>query len=481
MQIEPFIASLCDRVVQYIQAADAPGKVVTDVPHETRKRSADLRLPVEGRGTEAVLDDIDDYLRACVKTNRAEFMNPLWGGLNLAGFAGEIIASLTNTSMYTYELAPLATLIEQAILRRMAEIVGFPDGAGTLTTGGSSGNMHGMLCARQAMNPAATTHGVDGRALVVLVSSESHYSVLMAGGVIGIGHRNVVRVACDADGRMDPDALSDAIHRAREQGRSPFCVVSTAGTTVRGAFDPLREIGAIAARENLWHHVDAAWGGSAMFSKTHRTLMDGVETADSVCWDAHKMMGLPLICSAFMTRDADVLARVCAHGDAAHYLFHEDTRDIDPGRYSLQCGRRNDALKLWLAWRECGDDGWAEMVDRYVALANYLEQGVAAHADLELLSARSWTNVCFRYSPEDADVDLNVLNSAVRQRIMRNGEFMVSRSNIGDDVILRPVISNPKVSKATIDGLIAEVVRVGADIVADLPSAGRYAIARRSA
>lgn len=480
MEIEPFITSICDRVVQYIEAGDAPGKIVTAVPHESRKRSADLRLPVEGRGREAVLDDIDDYLRACVKTHRAEFMNPLWGGINLAGFAGEIIASLTNTSMYTYELAPLATLIEQAILRRMAEIIGFPDGAGTLTTGGSSGNMHGMLCARQAMNASATTHGVDGRALVVLVSSEAHYSVLMAAGVIGIGHRNVVRVACDDDGRMDPDALSGAIRRVRKQGRVPFCVVSTAGTTVRGAFDPLRKIGAIAAKENLWHHVDAAWGGSAMFSETHRTLMDGVATADSVCWDAHKMMGLSLICSAFMTRDADVLARVCAHGDAAHYLFHDDTREIDPGRYSLQCGRRNDALKLWLAWRERGDDGWAEMVDDYVALAEYLEQSVVAHPDLELLSSRAWTNVCFRYNPEDADVDLNDLNSAVRERIMRNGDFMISRSNIGDDVILRPVISNPKISRATLDGLIEEVVRVGAEVVAGLPSASRYVTATHS-
>ena len=469
MELEVFVNQLCERIIAYINSAEQPGKVVDFTPAESLSKITDVSLPLEGNGVDAVFDDIDEFIRRCVKTNRPEFMNPLWGGLNTTGFAGEVIAALTNTSMYTYELAPFATLIEQAILKRMGELVGFSGGAGTLSTGGSNGNMLGMLCAREVAFPSSTHRGIDGTKMAAFVSSESHYSVLMSANVIGIGHRNLFKIACDADGRMKPDALLEEIARARQEGLTPFCVVSTSGTTVRGAFDPLKAIGEIAHAEGMWHHVDAAWGGSAMFSATLSKLMDGVELADSVCWDAHKMMGLPLICSAFMVKQSDVLAKVCAHGNVAHYLFHESSKDHDLGRYSLQCGRRNDALKLWLAWRECGDAGWAALVEKYVGLADHLQSRIDAHPNLEMMSPRSWTNVCFRYVPTAAGMDLNEVNSEVRSRVMENANFMVSRSNIGEDVIIRSVISNPGITEHSLDAFIDELLRIGNDVETGMP------------
>jgi glutamate/tyrosine decarboxylase-like PLP-dependent enzyme len=320
------------------------------------------------------------------------------------------------------------------------------------------------------MVPSSTQSGIDGRSMVAYVSSESHYSVLMSANVIGIGHQNIIKVACDENGCMRPSALEDEIQRTRREGGIPFCVVSTAGTTVRGSFDPIKEISDIAHVEGLWHHVDAAWGGSALFSSKHSALLKGVESADSVCWDAHKMMGLPLICSAFLVKQSDILARVCAHGNVAHYLFHEESRNIDAGRYSLQCGRRNDALKLWLAWRECGDAGWASLVDGYMDLAEHLESRIVEHDDLQLMSSRMWTNVCFRFSPKDYAGDLNELNSEIRRRMMQNGKFMVSRSNIGDDVIFRAVISNPKTSEHTLNELLDELTQLFDEVVRGLPS-----------
>ena len=474
MELEVFIGEVADRIVSYLKAADEPGKVAEPTPYKTLSKTTDLKIPLEGHGMNAVLDDIDTYLRACVKTNRPEFMNPLWGGVSTVGLAGEIISSLTNTSMYTYELAPLATLIEHTLLNRMSEMVGFESGAGTLTTGGSNGNMLGMLCARQAMTPSSTQNGFDGRNMVVYVSSEAHYSVLMSANVIGIGHQNIVQVACEQDGSMKPSALQEEIERTRREGGVPFCVVSTAGTTVRGSFDPLKDIGDIAHANGLWHHVDAAWGGSAMFSSKFRHLMDGVEFADSVCWDAHKMMGLPLICSAFLVKDSELLARLCSHGEVAHYLLHEENREIDLGRHSLQCGRRNDALKLWLAWRECGDAGWASLVERFMELADYLEMKIHGHASLHMMSSRIWTNVCFRFAPQGFQGDLNELNTEIRSRLMQNGNFMVSRSNIGDDVVIRSVITNPKTSEQTLDDFLHELLRIGDEVVRGMPSEHPY-------
>ena len=469
MDVVDFIDALSSRVVNYLDSANSPGKVVDYLPAKSLSKTTDIKLPLEGRGLDSVLDDIDNYLRACVKTNRAEFMNPLWGGVSLAGLAGEIIANLSNTSMYTYELAPLATLIEQTIISRVGEIIGFPQSGGSLTTGGSNGNMLGILCARQAMIPTSTHNGFDGREMVIFVSEEAHYSVLMAANVLGIGHRNVIKVSCDDDGRMKPSSLEDEIIFAKKEGRTPFCVVATAGTTVRGAFDPIRELADIAHREGLWYHIDAAWGGSCLFSNELNSLMSGCELADSICWDAHKMLGMPLICSLFIVKDKSILGRVCAHGESAHYLFHSDTEEVDLGRYSLQCGRRNDALKLWLAWREKGDAGWAKIVENYFSLANHLEQRVNQEASLTMMSTRQWTNVCFRFDPQQEDVDLNALNAEIRDRIMKGGKFMFSRANIGDDVILRLVISNPKVTEQSLDALADEIITIGYEIINNIP------------
>ena len=437
---------------------------------ETMRRTLDVQLPLQGHGLDAVLDDLDTFIANSVKTHRPEFMNPLWGGLSLPAFAGEVVASLTNNSMYTYELSPLATVIEQTIIQRMSQMVGFPDGFGTFTTGGSNGNMLGMLCAREHLLSGSTKRGFDGRSTVIFVSAEAHYSVLMAANVIGIGHQNIIKVQCDDDGRMRPDRLEEEIAFARKEGMRPLCVVATAATTVRGAYDDLNALAAVAHREGLWLHVDAAWGGSCLFSTEHRRLMDGVEHADSVCWDAHKMMGVPLICSAFLIKDPAVLRRLCDHTNVAHYLFHSDAELDDLGRYSLQCARRNDALKLWLDWRARGDEGWARLVDRFMADAAHLEASIVAHPSLEMMSSRMWTNVCFRFNGGDGSVDLNDLNTEIRNRLMREGSYMVSRSNVGENVVIRMVVANQNLTRATLDGLVERVVHHGEEILRGLPA-----------
>ena len=198
MQLEGFIDEIAKRAVDYIESSEDKSVSTIDyVSYNSRQKTTDLKLPLEGRGFDRVLDDIDEFLKQCVRTNSGSFMNPLWGGLNVTAFAGEVISALTNQSMYTYELAPLATLIEQTIIKRISEIMGFSDGYGTMTTGGSNGNMLGMLCARQSILPLSSKIGFNGSKYAAFVSSESHYSVLMSANVVGIGHQNVFKVACD--------------------------------------------------------------------------------------------------------------------------------------------------------------------------------------------------------------------------------------------------------------------------------------------
>jgi|TARA_B100001741_G_scaffold43289_1_gene31423 glutamate/tyrosine decarboxylase-like PLP-dependent enzyme len=469
MEAERFLDEVLIRVKSFLESSQTESKIRDSQTYSSLARTSDLKLPMEGRGLEAVLDDIESVLRDSVRTTAPGFMNPLWGGLSTASIAGELVTAATNTAMYTYEIAPIATLIESTLLKRMGELADFGNSQGTLTTGGSNGNLLGMLCARQAKAPLSSHSGFDGAKMVAFVSEESHYSFSIASNVIGIGHSNLIKVRCNEDGQMRPESLEEEIDRALREGQIPFAVLATSGTTVRGSFDPLREIAAIAHKYELWMHVDAAWGGSCLFSSRYRSLMDGIELADSFCWDAHKMMGVPLICSAFIVKDAEMLRTVCSNGNTAHYLYLETGENVDLGQYSLQCGRRNDALKLWLAWREIGDAGWASMVERFMELADYLEERVKENEYLQMVSKRMWTNVCFRYVGNSPDGDINRINAELRQRIIQDGRFMVSRSTIDDQIILRSVIANRNVTEESLDSFLDCVISLGKDIERGLP------------
>ena len=469
MEAEAFLDEVLARVKTFLSESQNDSIIRPNISHDSLSRTVDLKLPIEGRGIDAALDDIELFLRNSVRTTAPGFMNPLWGGLSVAAIAGELVTAATNTAMYTYEIAPIATLVESSILKRMAELADFGTAQGTLTTGGSNGNLLGLLCARQAKFPLSNHKGFNGENMVAFVSEECHYSFGIASNVIGIGASNLIKVRCNEEGQMRPDSLEEEIERAIRNGQTPFAVLATSGTTVRGSFDPLRELATVAHKHRLWMHVDAAWGGSALFSPTYRSLMDGIELADSFCWDAHKMMGIPLICSAFIVKDAEILRTVCSTGDDAHYLYHESAERVDLGRYSLQCGRRNDALKLWLTWREIGDAGWASMLDTFMGLADYLQHQIEANEYLEMVSGRMWTNVCFRYVGTGYAQDLNQINAELRERIIRDGRFMVSRSTVGGKIILRSVIANRSITEQSLDAFLDCVVSLGKDIERGLP------------
>ena len=469
MDTETFLDEVLSRVKIFLDSSQSDVRIRTEQTHDSLLRTSDLKLPMEGRGLESALDDIESVLSHSVRTTAPGFMNPLWGGLSIASIAGELVTAATNTAMYTYEIAPIATLIESSILKRMAELADFGTSQGTLTTGGSNGNMLGLLCARQSKVPLSSQTGFDGTKMVAFVSEESHYSFNIASNVVGIGQSNLIKIRCNEQGQMRADSLEEEIERALDNGQIPFAVLATSGTTVRGSFDPLREIAEIAHKYELWMHVDAAWGGSCLFSTQYRSLMDGIELADSFCWDAHKMMGIPLICSAFIVKDAEILRAVCSNGNTAHYLYLETGEDVDLGLYSLQCGRRNDALKLWLAWREIGDAGWATMLDGFMKLADYLERRVNQNESLEMMSNRMWTNVCFRYVGSSPEENLNQINTELRKRLIHDGRFMVSRSTIDGSIVLRSVIANRSISEASLDSFLQCVVSIGKDIERGLP------------
>ena len=465
----PRFAQRADR---YLADSREPGAPVVEYLPPAALQAA-LKFPLGGPRTPEDLERaVEQVLRYSVRTGHPRFFNQLYGGADPAGILGDWLATLINTSMYTYEVAPVGTVVELALIEHLNRFVGFPEGEGILTAGGSLSNLMALLAARHRAWPQAKRHGLpSGIRPVLFISAEAHYSTSRAAAVAGLGADAAISIPTDAVGRMIPEELERAVVGARSEGKAPFLVVATSGTTVAGAFDPIGAIGDIAERNGLWLHVDASYGGGVLLSDRYRHLMAGVARADSVAWNPHKMMGLPLTCSVILTRRKGVLE--ATNGMQADYLFHgADGGTPDLGDRSLQCGRRVDAFKLWFSWLANGDQGYARRVERLFELAGIFRQLLDQREGFHLVREPEGTNVCFRYLPpaarglkgEERRRREHQLTLAVRSELSRSGRFMLNYAPVDGVATFRMVLSNPATSPDDLLALLGAIEDAAAPV-----------------
>ncbi|NET35517.1 MAG: aminotransferase class V-fold PLP-dependent enzyme [Cyanothece sp. SIO1E1] len=454
--------SLLQQLEQFFAGTIQKKPITQHLDPEALRDQLQLELPAVGESIEQLQSHIATYLKYAVKTAHPLYFNQLWGGVDAPCLMADLITSATNTSMYTYEVAPVATLIEKQLITKLGSLVGFPQPEGQFTTGGSNGNLMALALARHQILPEIKRNGMaNSPNLVALVSEESHYSFAKAVHLLGIGVEQLWKVPADEQGRLIVSEAERLIAQAKAQAALPFFIAGTAGTTVRGAFDPLEAIAAIAQREKLWFHVDGAWGAGVLLSTQHRHLMRGVEHADSVVWDAHKMMGMTLMCSVLLVKQrGTMLNTFSTHG--TDYLFHAEEADpLDLGHSTMHCGRRVDALKLWLTWKHLGDDGWEARINHYFNLAAHAEAIIQAHESLDLVTPRHSLNLCFQYRPQDPQYDANELTLQIRQVLLEEGIAMVNYAQIAGKVVFRLVLCNNQSSAADIDDFFDALVAVG--------------------
>ncbi|ACJ18031.1 non-ribosomal peptide synthetase module [Coxiella burnetii CbuG_Q212] len=355
--------------------------------------------------------------------------------------------------------------LDQAPLFKVhSDYVVFSSGSGLFVSGGSQANMVAALCARNQLFPAVKVEGCwsQSKPLVMFVSDHAHYSVFNAADTIGIGEKNVVRVATNALGQMLPHALEAQINRALSEEKQPFLIIATTGTALTGAFDPLDEISEIAHKNALWLHVDAAFGGSLLLSSRYRSMFAGIEKSQSVSWDPHKLLGVPLFCSVLLVKEKESLFQACSNY-TADYLFHEPQAGHDLGAMSVQCARRADVLKLWFSWRYYGKKGLEKRMNALMAMAEYAEQKILAAPQLELVTPRQSLCLCFRCLPT-AQEDINGFNVQLRNKLYQSGKSFIDYAHLDGKVIFRLAITNPELSEANIDQCIKNI----------LETAGRY-------
>ena len=433
-------------------------KVVNYLSPSELKDALNLSIDEEGAGYNGVFSEINNYLKYSVKTSHKQFLNQLYSSENLPAILGEIITAITNTSMYTYEVAPVATLIEKKLIEKMTGIVGYEDGGGIFATGGSNANLLAMMSARNKMLPTVKNTGMQNtKVLTAFVSEQAHYSFDTAANILGIGSNNVYKITCDNEGKMNIDDLEQKIILSLKKGEAPFFIAATAGTTMLGAFDPLEEISGLAKKYGVWMHADGSFGGSIILSKKHKNLFAGIENSDSFTWNPHKLMNVPLVASVFLVKDKSVLLKNLTDLNT-DYIFHDnDIANYNLGKQSMQCGRRVDALKLWLAWKFFGDKGYENRINKMMDLAEYANQKVLSSDKLELLAERQSLSVCFRYKSTHNQYN-NEINLAARESLMKQGSSLVNYGYLKNEVAIRLVISNADIDKEDLDTFFSNYI-----------------------
>jgi len=378
----------------------------------------------------------------------------------------ESVTAALNNSTAVWEMSPAGTVIETQVVRWLCELAGLGKASGgTLTTGGTEATFTALLAARAAALPNAWQDGVGADAPVIVYGEHAHYAVTRAAGELGLGMRSAVPVP-SRDWRIDVRALRERVESLIAGGRKIMAVVATAGSTATGSFDDLTAIADVCDAHGLWLHVDAAHGGSALFSAAHRHRVAGLSRARSVAWDPHKMMLLPLSAGVVLMRDERDLES--AFAQRAPYLFHgaaEGERGWDQGPRSFMCSRRVDAFKVWVALQRYGADGIGALYDRLCDTTRALFEILKAHPDFITLHEPESNILCFRYTRVGmSDEELDALNRAMRERYNKSGVGWITTTVLGGRRVLRVTLMNPRTGREHVERLVEGLLQIAGSL-----------------
>jgi len=428
--------SLAKKLIQ----AEKDQPVAAPIPADELYDRLSLSLTEEPAAPDFFEKTLEDLVLNTPRTATKLFFNQLFGGRQPKATLGDLLAVLLNNSTYTYKVAGPQVGVEKEILHKICNLVGYGKSSdGTFAPGGSMSNFMALLMARDAHDKTIKNTGVLKR-LTLYTSVESHYSIPKNAAFAGIGREQVRYIETDKYGKMEPAALSQQIEKDIAEGFSPFFVNATAGTTVLGAFDEIEPLAEICEKFQLWLHVDGAYCGAVIFSEKYSHTVQGLSKADSFSVNAHKMLGTPLSCSIIVVKDKKHLYD--SFSNDASYLYQTDGDDYNLGKTSLQCGRRNDALKLWTLWKSVGTNGLEKMVDNQFHLAAIAREYVKEHPDYTLYSFDDSISICFNYK--------NIPAQQLCTALYENAALMVGFGTFRNQEFVRLVTINSGNSKEEI-------------------------------
>ena len=405
------------------------------------------------------------YLLSTTRLHHPGYLGHQCAIPHYAGALGSLIDGFTNNAMAIYEMGPGAAAIEYFMINWLLQKVGWQPaplqpqgpnaggfGAGVLTNGGSLANLTALIAARSRVAPQVWDEGNPGD-LALLAPEGCHYSVTRAAGILGIGSSAIYTLDVDDHGKVIPNRLDAVYQRLQDDGKRAIAVVANACSTAVGLYDPLDEIGDFCRERGLWFHVDGAHGASALLSPQHKHVLSGLEKADSLVWDAHKMLRTPTLCAAVLVRDHQTLD--AAFQQEASYLFHEKEQPgFDFIHRTVECTKAGLGLRLFLVVAALGEQGLADYIDRQFRVTREAYEYLHGLPDFHCAARPEANILCFRAEGDDE------LQLAVRDRLIAEGHFYLSTVSFNGQRYLRAVFMNPQTRLEHIKELVSEIRRL---------------------
>jgi len=472
--------ALVDRVADFLATLRDQLVAPDTTPAAVRARvGADTPVPRVGIPASEVLERAANvYLSGSTLNGHPRFFGYITSSASPIGALADMLAATVNANVGAWSLSPVATEIERQTVRWIAELIGFPtDTGGILVSGGNVANLVCFIAAtRDRARTDVRSHGIaSGERLVVYASSEVHTWLEKAADICGLGLDAVRAVPVDAGRAMRTDALREQIERDRRESFRPAVVVGTAGSVGTGAIDPLREIAAIAKENDMWFHVDGAYGAPAAVLDDAPPELRAIAVADSIAVDPHKWLYAPLEAGCALVRSPSALHDAFSF-HPTYFRFEGDASDPPTNYYEwgLQNSRGFRALKVWTTIQQVGREGYQRMIADDIALSREMHRLASAEPELETFT-QGLSISTFRYVPNGFDRAaagandyLNALNAALLERVQLEGTTYLSNAVLDGAFALRACIVNFRTTSADVRAAIDVILRLGRMVDADL-------------
>lgn len=453
---------LADNLQRVEQSPDA--KVIDYV--EPADELAHWEQSATQLGTGEPLAFFEDILQHAIHIHHPGYIGHQVSAPALVASLAGLVSDVLNNGTGVYEMGMAANALERVVTNFTAKKIGFPaDAAGFLTSGGTLANFTAMLAARKAKAPTEVWEHGHQEKLAVMVSAEAHYCIDRAARILGMGSAGIIKVPVNDQYQIDVSQLERYYQEATKAGLTVIAMVGSACSTATGSYDDLAALADFSEKHNLWFHVDGAHGGAVVFSETHKSLVKGIERADSVIIDYHKMLLTPALATGVIfRREADSYK---TFAQKAQYLWDAQQAPewFNTGRRTFECTKTMMVIKFYSILKTYGEEIFTQHVDRLFALAQYFAKIIQQRPEFELAIEPQANIVNFRYvaAPEEK---LNELNSAIRQKLLESGKFYIVQTMLGNKRYLRTSIMNPLTTEATLRSLLDEIVRLASQIQA---------------
>ena len=415
---------------------------------------------------------LDKYLSYVTRLHHANNLGHQCAPPHYSSALGSLVTGFANTVSSIYEMGPASVSLEYFVINWMLEKVGWEkvrirgnsrhamstSGGGVLVNGGSIANLTALTIARSKVVPEVWKTGSPSN-LALLLPAESHYALTKAAGIMGIGAQSIYYIDGDETGAIRPDSIPGTFKKVMDDGKIPIALAANACSTSVGIYDPLDEIGDFCRENKLWFHVDGAHGASALLSDKHMGLLKGVQKADSLVWDAHKLLQTPSLCAALLVKNLEYLDQGFQIHQNASYLFHEKHQPgFDSIHRTIETTKSGLGEKLFFVLAGLGEKGLARYIDNQYQLAQEAYTYIREHPNFECPISPQSNILCFRIKGDDA------LQMHIRNHLTKEGTFYLTTVAFKEKRYLRLVFMSENTTLETVKELVSEIMELSKGI-----------------